>query len=129
MMFAYGLGLGISRTISASDIGELPRLVGSALAYTPALWVFVGIAVLLFGLLPRAVGAAWAFLGLVAFAGFLGPLLRLPNWVYDLSPVDRIPNVPVADFSAWPLIAMTLIAAAMIAVGLVGFRRRDLTEA
>ena len=129
MMFAYGLGLGISRAISASDIGELPRLVGSALAYTPSLWVFVGVAVLLFGLVPRAVGAAWAFLGFVAFAGFLGPLLQLPDWVYDLSPVDRIPNVPVADFSVWPLIGLTLIAVAMIAIGLVGFRRRDLTGA
>jgi len=85
--------------------------------------------VLLFGLVPRAVGAAWAFLGFVAFAGFLGPLLQLPDWVYDLSPVDRIPNVPVADFSVWPLIGLTLIAVAMIAIGLVGFRRRDLTGA
>jgi ABC-2 type transport system permease protein len=129
LMFAFGLGLGISRAISAEDIGELPRLIGAALAYTPALWVFVGVAVALFGLVPRAVGVAWAFLGLVAVAGFLGPLLQLPDWVYDLSPVDRVPDLPVADISAGPLIGLTLIAAALVALGLVGFRRRDLTEA
>jgi ABC-2 type transport system permease protein len=129
LMFAYGVGVGITRAISAEDIGALPRLIGAALSYTPALWVFAGLAVALFGLLPRAVGAAWALLGLVAFVGFLGPLLQLPAWVYDLSPVERIPDLPVADFSAGPLVALTLIAAALVGVGLLGFRRRDLAEA
>ena len=129
LMFAYGLGVGVSRAISAEDLGELPRLIGAALAYTPALWVFAGFAVALFGLLPRAVGAAWALLGFVAFVGFLGPLLQLPEWVYDISPVERVPDLPVADFAAGPLLALTLIAAALVGVGLLGFWRRDLAEA
>ncbi len=129
LLFSYGLGLGITRAISAADVGELPRLIGASLAYTPALWVFVGIAAALVGLLPRAVGATWVLLGLAAFVGFLGPLLQLPDWVYDLSPVEHIPDLPVADFTATPLIVLTVIAAGLVAVGLVGFRRRDVIEA
>jgi ABC-2 type transport system permease protein len=129
LLFSYGLGIGITRAISAEDAGELPRLIGASLAYAPALWVFVGIAAALVGLLPRAVGATWVLLGLVAFVGFLGPLLQLPDWVYDLSPFERIPGLPVADFTATPLVVLTVVAAGLVAVGLAGFRRRDIIEA
>jgi hypothetical protein len=67
LLFAYGLGAGITRSISVHDAAELPRLVGSALAYAPALWVFVGLVAAIFGLAPRASGAVWAAFGVFAF--------------------------------------------------------------
>jgi hypothetical protein len=47
-------GTGIARAISVGDGGELPQLMGAAVAYAPALWVFGGVAGALFGLVPRA---------------------------------------------------------------------------
>lgn len=129
LLFAYGSGIGITRAISAEDAGQLPRLIGASLAYAPALWVFVGVAAALFGLLPRASAAAWALLGVLAFVGFLGPLLELPDWVYDLSPIEHVPDLPVADFTVTPLLVLTAIAVGLLAVGLIGFRRRDVIEA
>ena len=35
------------------------------------------------------------------------------------------PRVPAADASAGPLLALTAVAAALLAVGVVGFGRRD----
>ena len=66
VLAAVGLGVGFTYGIVSKDLGQVPRLVGAALAYTPALWLLVGLAAALFGLLPRAVTAAW-----VAYAGFL----------------------------------------------------------
>jgi ABC-2 type transport system permease protein len=126
LLFAYGLGAGITRSISVHDAAELPRLVGSALAYAPALWVFVGLVAALFGLAPRAIGAVWAAFGAFAFIGFLGPLLKLPDWVYNLSPLEHIPRLPVADFTLTPIVGLALIAAGLIGVGLAGFSRRDI---
>ncbi|HWC09756.1 MAG TPA: hypothetical protein VG455_00890 [Acidimicrobiales bacterium] len=125
LLLAFGLGAGTTRALSAGQVSELPRLLGAALAYAPALWVFTALATALFGLLPRASGAAWAALAALAFVGFLGPLLRLPDWAYDLSPVEHIPRLPVAEFTPVPLVLLTLVAAGLLAVGLAGFRRRE----
>jgi ABC-2 type transport system permease protein len=129
LLLAYGVGVGTTRAISAGDAGELPRLLGAALAYLPALWVFAGLATALFGLIPRVVGVAWAALGVLAFIGFFGPLLQLPDWAYDLSPVEHIPRLPVADFTVVPLAVLTAIAAGLLALGLTGFRQREVGSA
>jgi ABC-2 type transport system permease protein len=129
LLAALGLGAGVARSLSERDAGELPRLVGAALAYAPALWIFVGLVAALYGLAPRATGAAWGALAAVVLAGWLGPLLQLPDWVYELSPAEHVPRLPVADFSVAPLAILTLVAAGLLAVGLAGFRRRDLGAA
>jgi len=124
-----GLGAGVADAISSGDAGRLPLLLGSSLALAPAVWVLAGIAVALFGLLPRAAAAAWGVLGACFLLAYLGPLLALPDWVMDLSPFTHVPLLPAADLSVAPLAALTAIGAAFIAVGLVGFRRRDVPVA
>jgi ABC-2 type transport system permease protein len=81
----------------------------------------------LFGVVPRLVGVAWAILGVLAFIGFLGPVLQLPDSAFQLSPVEHVPRLPVADFDAVPLVALTAVAAALVVAGVAAFRRRDLS--
>jgi len=126
LLLVLGLAFGLARSVSADDPGEIPRLVGASLAYAPALWVFVGLAAALFGVVPRIVGLMWGFVGVIAFVGFIGPLLKLPDWIYDLSPLEHVPRLPVADFSVAPESVLTAVAAALVAIGLVAFRGRDL---
>lgn len=127
MLFAIGLGFGIGRWISAGDAGELPRLIGAAIAYAPALWVFVGLAVALFGIAPRIAGLTWGLFGGIACVTVIGPLLRLPDWLFDLSPLEHVPRLPVAEFSVVPELGLTLVAATLSAIGVAAFQRRDLT--
>jgi ABC-2 type transport system permease protein len=126
LLLMYGLGAGITRAISTDDAAQLPRLIGASVAYAPALWVFVGLVAVLFGLAPRAIGVAWVVFGALAFIGFLGPLLQLLDWVYNLSPLEHIPRMPVAGFSLAPIVALTGIAATLVGAGLAGFQRRDI---
>jgi ABC-2 type transport system permease protein len=102
ILLVFGLGVGITRSLGADDAAELPRLIGASLAYAPALWVFVGLVAALFGLAPRIVPAAWGVLGALAFVGFIGPLLKLPDWIFDLSPLEHVSRLPVAEFSVAP---------------------------
>jgi ABC-2 type transport system permease protein len=102
--------------------------VGAALAYTPAVWVFAGLAALLFGVLPRATAWTWAVFGAVALLDFLGPLLKPPGWVYDLSLFDRTPSLPAEPFAVAPLLGLLAVAAALLAAAFAGFRRRDLAS-
>jgi ABC-2 type transport system permease protein len=120
-----GAAAGLSYGLRGAGLDEVPRLAGAALVHAPATWVLGGIALAVFGLAPRAAAAAWAPLAYCFTAATLGPLLGLPGWMEDLSPYAHTPALPADDLAAGPLVALTAIAAALVAVGLVAYRRRD----
>ncbi|MBW4717658.1 ABC transporter permease [Saccharothrix obliqua] len=126
VLAAAGLGAGLVHGARTGDVGgQVVRLVGAALVHAPAVWVVAGIALALFGLLPRLTAVSWAFLVVFLVLGQLGPLLRLDRWVVDLSPFTHVPKAPGAEVTATPLVWLTVVAAALVAVGIAGFRRRD----
>ncbi|GAA3500501.1 ABC transporter membrane-spanning protein [Streptomyces prasinosporus] len=126
VLLLAGLGFGVAGAASTGDGGLLPALVGAALAYAPALWVTAGAAVVLFGWFPRASQAAWAVPAYAFVVGYLGEILRFPDWTNDLSPFGHVPRLPAADMDWTPLLLLTLVAAGLVWLGLAGFRRRDL---
>lgn len=129
VLAAAGLGTGITFAIAVGDAGEVPRLLGASLAYTPAVLVVVGAAVALWGLAPRAATAAWALVAGYFVLGFFGDLLNAPGWVEALSPFTHVPSMPAEPFDAVPLAVLTLTAAALAALGLSALDRRDIAAA
>lgn len=126
LLLAVGLGAGIAHGAATSDMGEVGRLIGAALAQLPAVWVLTGITVAVFGLLPGYVMAAWGALVVFVLLGQLGPVLRAPEWMMDISPFSHIPKLPGGEVTATPMIVLVVIAAVLVAVGLSSFRRRDI---
>lgn len=122
---AAGLGVGAAYALVVGDLAQVPRLVGAALVPVPAVLVLAGAATALFGLLPRAALLAWGVLAVVAVIGFLGELLRLPEWIQAISPFEHVPAVPAEDLALVPLVVLTTLAAVLMAGGLWGLRRRD----
>jgi ABC-2 type transport system permease protein len=125
VLLVSGLGLGLTAAATLGDASLLPELVGAALAYAPVLWVIIGLAVALYGLLPRAATLAWAVVAYALTVGMLGGLLGLPDWTFRLSPFDHVPMLPAEDLSLAPLVVLTAAAAGLITLGVAGFRRRD----
>jgi ABC-2 type transport system permease protein len=126
VLLAAGLGFGVSGAASTGDGGLFLKLVGAALAYAPALWVTVGVAVVLFGWFPRASAFAWIVPVYAFLVGYLGQILQFPDWMNNLSPFGHVPQLPAADMSWTPMLLLTLVAAGLVWLGLEGFRRRDL---
>ncbi|MFV0134654.1 ABC transporter permease [Streptomyces sp. HMX87] len=126
VLLLAGLGFGISGAASTGDGVLVAKLVGAAVAYAPALWVTVGVAAVLFGWFPRASGAAWIVPVYAFVVGYLGQILQFPGWMNSLSPFGHVPRLPAADMNWTPLLVLTLVAAALLWLGLAGFRRRDL---
>lgn len=126
IMALAGLSSGLGYAVSAGDASDIPRVLGAALAYTPALWVAAGVALAVYGLVPGMMVLAWTVPAVSLFMLMLGPLLGLPDWMYELSPFEHVPRLPVAELSLLPLVVMTAIATALTVGGLVGYRRRDL---
>ncbi|MFI0905696.1 ABC transporter permease [Streptomyces sioyaensis] len=122
-----GLALGVSYDLSAGDPGgRTGPVLAAALAQVPAVWTLTGLAVLVFGLLPRAITAVWALVGGCLTLGWVGPSLDFPRWAMDLSPYSHLPKLPGADATAAPFLWLLALSAVSTAAGLVGVRRRDL---
>ncbi|MFE2595834.1 ABC transporter permease [Streptomyces sp. NPDC059396] len=105
---------------------RLPGILGASLVQLPAIWVVGGLAVLLYGLFPRAAAAAWAVAGLTLALGWIGPAVNLPQPAMNLSPFTHLPKLPGADMTWPPALILTAVATALVAAGLTGLRRRDM---
>lgn len=126
MVLLAGLGFGLAGGIAVGDGSMVWRLTLAGLAYAPAIWVVLGVAAALYGWLPRYTAAVWILVVYGFFTGYFGRILQLPEWMDKLSPFGHVPQLPAAEMSWTPLVVLTVIAAALVALGMVGLQRRDL---
>jgi ABC-2 type transport system permease protein len=126
LLAVAGLATSLTYGVAGGGMQSVPRLVGAALVYAPPMWIMVGLAIALDGLVPRWVGASWAILAACVVVGFLGAVLHLPRWLQDLSPFERVPQLPAASLTLLPLVVISTIAAGLTIAGLGGLRRRDI---
>ncbi|WP_374939685.1 ABC transporter permease [Streptomyces sp. UH6] len=126
MQLLAGLGFGLAAAATTGDHAMTGDLIAAAMVHVPALWTAAGVALVLFGWLPRATALAWA-VPLYAFVvGYLGQILRFPEWTADVSPLGHVPQLPAAAMDWTPMAVLTLVAAGLCLTGFAGFRRRDL---
>ena len=126
LLLVGGAGMGAGYGSVIGDPGQTSRLAVAALAYWPAVMVLVGVAVALFGWLPRlAIPLTWGVLAAMWFIVIIGDALHLPGWLLDLLPFSATPYQPFEPLTPAPLIVMTLVAAALVWSGLDRFARRD----
>ena len=112
---AAGAGLGLGAAASG------------ALNVLPVALLGLGAAALALGWTPRAVLAVGS---LPAVGGFLlhvvAETAAAPGWVGWMSPFAHLAPVPGTDVDWTGAVAMTAVAALGAAIGLAGYRRRDL---
>jgi ABC-2 type transport system permease protein len=117
---------------AGASITGAPLLIGEALAgalnSAPIAWLAVGAATLAVGWLPSAVGPLGA---LPVVGGFLLNVVTqgssAPNWVTGLSPFAHLAPVPNAPPDWVAIGAFIAIGAILVALGVAGYTRRDLT--
>ena len=128
LLLIGGVAMALGDGLTSGGLGtQVPRLAGAGLAQVPAAWVMAGIAVALFGLVPRTVVAgAWSALGVAALITLIGPTIKLAQGVLDVSPFSHIPKLPGAPVTVAPLAWLVGVAVVLAVAGLAGFRRRDL---
>src|SRR5664280_323900 len=126
LMALTGVAAGVPYAVISGNGGQVWRVLASAVLFVPAMWVLVGAAMALIGLLPRFTTAAWALLAGFAVLGEIGPLLKLPTAVLKVSPYANVPSL-LADTVTWtPLVVLLGAAAVLTGVGLAAYDRRDI---
>lgn len=126
LLAAGGALLGASYGATVHDGSWTGRMAVAALVYWPAVMVLVGVAVTLFGWLPRlAVALTWGLLAALWFVMLIGDALHLPAWVLTVLPFSSTPYMPLDPMRWTPVVVMTAVAALLVSVGVDRFARRD----
>ncbi|GAB3820361.1 exporter of polyketide antibiotics [Tessaracoccus terricola] len=123
-----GLGVGLGVWAGTGESQRVGEMVLAALVFLPAILLTAAFAAALYGALPRLTGLVWVLVVWIVLVLFLGELLRLPDWVRNVSPFNHTPLLPGADFEAAPLLVMGAVTLLLLVVAVVGFRRRDVTS-
>ncbi|XVA03373.1 ABC transporter permease [Prescottella equi] len=124
IVLAAGAAMGITAAATLHDGSMFGRLVGSAANFLPATLTVIALTAAVYAWFPRLLAVVWVYLG---YALVIGMFLEvLPDWTGWASPFHFTPNMPADEFDVVPLIVLLVIAAALYALALVGFRRRDI---
>jgi len=126
MPFLNAVGLWAGSYFSMEQAVAFSTILQAGMAYVPAIWVMLGISMLLIAYLPRFVSFAWAYLGYAFVVLYFGSMMRLPGWLLKLSPYGHIPMLPMEDFSAGTMAVMVVLSAVMCVLGFVGYRKREM---
>ena len=125
LLVIAGVSTAASYGLAGGPWSSVPLLIGAPLVYAPPMWAIVGLAMAMIGLAPRLIAVAWALLAACVVIGFLGDVLKIPRWVQELSPFQRVPQLPGASLTFVAMAVITAIAAGLVLAGIGGLRRRD----
>lgn len=126
----FGAASGLSLGISTGNVREeVVRITGAALVYLPALWVFAGCTVALFGFLPRfAAGGSWSLLALSFFLDMGGEFKQLSTLLLNISPFTHVPKVLLGESFLAPVTGLLGVALLLMMLGLLWLGRRDIVS-
>ncbi|MFI6574338.1 ABC transporter permease [Nocardiopsis sp. NPDC050513] len=128
MLLMGGLAMGLGAGLVTEDTDWIRTVAEAGAAQAPVVLLFVGLTTLFLGTAPRLVGLVWAWYGYGLVVAVFGILMDLPDWMLDAGPFQILAQLPAEEFDAAPFVLVLLAATAATAVGLGGFRRRDLVS-
>ncbi|SED22226.1 ABC-2 type transport system permease protein [Nocardioides exalbidus] len=116
----------VSGAATAAGRGDGLSPVGAALAQAPAVWVVLGVALLLLSVRNRWAVAGWAVLAACVTLGQVGASLDLPGWLLGVSPFHHVPKYPSEAFAWAPEVVMALLATLLVVAADRRYRSRDI---
>lgn len=121
-----GLGIAVGYAAVTGKGSGFERFALPMLAQTVPVLVTTSVAVLLYGVLPRALAAGWALLGFAVVVLMFGEVFRFPDWLRWLSPFEHLALAPAEPFALTPFLVLLAVAAVLTGLGAFAFRRRDI---
>jgi ABC-2 type transport system permease protein len=127
VLIILALSMGLSYGLMTNNLSDFTiRILGAALMYLPAIWLFTGISMALFGLKPRLASLSWAALAMIVIIDLLGQFLDISQWILNISPFTQVPHLLAGDTIETPLILLLAVAVLFILIGVLAYQRRDI---
>ena len=109
---------------------SIREMLEAGLNCLPTSLLFLALAALAYGLLPRAsTGIGYGIVSVAFVWQLFGSLIGAPQWIVDLSPFQHVGLVPAQPFHITAAVVMVALAAGGAFASVWAFRRRDLTAA
>ena len=125
IMLMSGLCVGVGAVIGTGDRGALSRLFFEMAGMVPAIWAIGGIALLLFGVLPkRMAGINYGLLVLFVLMEIFFEQQQISPVLYALSPFSWVTPLKAIQ-PAFASVVLCAAAVLLAGAGVVLFRRRD----
>lgn len=123
---AAGVLLGLVGSASLEDWSWFGKLLAASALKLPAVWALTAFAFATYAWLPRLGWLRWLAWVYVFVVVYFGGMLDLPEWFKAASPLEHLAAYPAKDVDWVAAAVVTLVAAALAALGYAGVRRRDL---
>lgn len=123
LLLVAGAGMGVGAAVSTGDAGSFGGLLLGHVAHTPAVWLLLAAAALLYAVAPRVLPLIWAVLGYGLIVGYFAPILEIPASAARLSPFAHVGEHPLEEVSAVAVLVLTGLAAVTAQVARLVFRR------
>jgi ABC-2 type transport system permease protein len=127
VLIIFALTMGLSYGLVSNGLSDITiRILGAALVYLPAIWLFTGISMILFGLIPRLASLSWVALAVVVIVDLLGEFFDINQWILNISPFTHVPQLLAGDTLETPIIILLVLAVLLILMGVWSYQRRDI---
>jgi ABC-2 type transport system permease protein len=123
---AAGLGLGVGFAAVTGDSAAITRLTGATVQYVAPVLLLAAATWLAYGVRAPWASSGWLALGFCVVVMMFGAVLRLPDWLMDVSPFQHLALVPAESFEVWSFLVVLGLGAVIAGAGLIALRRRDL---
>src|SRR5699024_6992920 len=120
-------GTAISAMGDSSTMDTLDFLV-AGYNFLPSVLFFIGLAALALGWSPKLGKVVYLYLGYSFVINYFGGILDLPEWFSKTAIQSWIPRMPMENFDTPIFITITVISIALMAIGYLGYSRRDMIE-
>ncbi|AKT50641.1 ABC transporter permease [Arsenicicoccus sp. oral taxon 190] len=127
VMLGVGVAMALPQVLAGSGAGLVGSLVGGTAAQLPGILLVIALATAIHGWAPRLGVLAWVVVGWSLAMSWLGEVMGLPESLVRMTPFARLPRLPAEPLTWGPILVTLAVTVALLALGLVGYRRRDIT--
>lgn len=126
LLGVWGMAVVGNASMTHGGTVSLAHLMRAFVGFWPAMFVVMGIAVLLVSVWPRIQSVIWLIPVYGIFSLYLGDMFDLPDWAKQISPYGWVNDVPAHQVD-WSVFGwMTLLGIILFIVSYLAYRRRDM---
>ncbi|EQB87737.1 ABC-2 type transport system permease protein [Clostridium punense] len=128
LLASVGLGGTAISAMGDSSVMNIGDFIAAGYNFLPSVLFFVGLAALALGFAPKLGKIVYVYLGYSFALNYFGGILDLPEWFSKTAIQSWIPHMPVEKFDGTIFATITVISIALIVLGYIGYRKRDMIE-